>query len=61
MTGTGYAASLDDAAALAAALDGAGEDDVAAALARYERERLHDARRLVASGQQFSRSFAREG
>lgn len=60
MTGMGFAASLADAEALAewlaASTRGA---SVADALRAYERQRLGPARRLVQSGQQFSRGFAR--
>jgi 2-polyprenyl-6-methoxyphenol hydroxylase-like FAD-dependent oxidoreductase len=61
MTGMGFAASLDDAEALADALTTtrAGAS-VVGALQMYERRRLDPARRLVRSGQLFSRSFSRE-
>ena len=44
-------------AALAEALAGEGEIDVAAALRQYEENRLPRARRLVQSGMAWSRSF----
>lgn len=60
MTGSGFSASLHDAEALAAAIashaPGAGAIE---ALQDYEQDRLHSARGLVRSGQDFSRSFAR--
>jgi 2-polyprenyl-6-methoxyphenol hydroxylase-like FAD-dependent oxidoreductase len=61
MTGIGFAASLDDAEALADALTTtrAGAS-VVGALQMYEQRRLDPARRLVRSGQLFSRSFSRE-
>jgi 2-polyprenyl-6-methoxyphenol hydroxylase-like FAD-dependent oxidoreductase len=61
MTGSGFSASLHDAEALAKAVAAHGVNGPAAklALATYERTRLADARRLVQSGQQFSRSLAR--
>lgn len=59
MTGSGFAASIDDAEALGAAFDHS-RADVARALGAYEQRRLAAARRLVQSGQQFSRSYARE-
>jgi 2-polyprenyl-6-methoxyphenol hydroxylase-like FAD-dependent oxidoreductase len=59
MTGSGFSESLSDAEALAAAITaqppGSGME---AALLAYEGERLRSARRLVQSGQSFSRSFA---
>jgi 2-polyprenyl-6-methoxyphenol hydroxylase-like FAD-dependent oxidoreductase len=60
MTGSGFAASVADAGALARALDGADTAQVPASLLEYEEERLSGARELVLSGQQFSRSFAIE-
>lgn len=58
MTGSGFAASLEDAEALGAAVrNGATLMD---ALRTYEQRRLDAARWLVQSGQQFSRGFARE-
>jgi 2-polyprenyl-6-methoxyphenol hydroxylase-like FAD-dependent oxidoreductase len=61
MTGMGFNASLDDAEALAEALAArTGESSVAEALQAYEKKRLGSARRLVQSGQQFSRGFSRE-
>ncbi|MGF1242202.1 FAD-dependent monooxygenase [Streptomyces sp. 2-6] len=59
MTGMGFDASLQDAEALADHL--AGTSEVRAALRGYEETRLHGARDLVRSGQQFSRSFAGGG
>lgn len=61
MTGMGFAASLDDAEALAEAL-GASPAGVSVqdALRVYEQRRLDTVRRLVRSGQQFSRAFSRE-
>ncbi|MBD8553852.1 FAD-dependent monooxygenase [Rhizobium sp. CFBP 8762] len=61
MTGRGFAASAQDALALAEAL----ERDmlvrgVKDALGRYEGKRLKAARDLVMSGQSFSRSFVRD-
>lgn len=60
MTGNGFSASLHDAEALAAAIathtPGSGAIE---ALQEYEQDRLHSARSLVQSGQDFSRSFAR--
>lgn len=58
MTGSGFAAALDDAASLADALRGARSGRVADVLRDYEHDRLPAARRLVQSGQGFSRSFA---
>lgn len=58
MTGSGFAASLEGAAALAEALRGAEPRGVPGALRGYEHRRLGPARRLVESGQGFSRSFA---
>jgi 2-polyprenyl-6-methoxyphenol hydroxylase-like FAD-dependent oxidoreductase len=58
MTGQGFTAALEDAVALAASLRGSGSASAADALAHYERQRLQVTRRLVLSGQQFSRSFA---
>lgn len=58
MTGSGFAASVADAQSLARALRGVTAADVPAGLHMYESERLDGARRLVQSGQQFSRSFA---
>ena len=61
MTGMGFAASLDDAEALADALTATRSGaTVVDALQMYERRRLDPARRLVRSGQLFSRSFSRE-
>ncbi|WP_211193644.1 FAD-dependent monooxygenase [Pyxidicoccus fallax] len=61
MTGKGFAASLDDAEALAASLAAAaGSASVPDALRAYERKRLESVRRMVQSGQQFSRGFSRE-
>jgi 2-polyprenyl-6-methoxyphenol hydroxylase-like FAD-dependent oxidoreductase len=60
MTGSGFDASLADAEALGEAMSRVeSPDDVPAALADYEASRLPEARRLVESGQSFSRSFAR--
>ncbi len=65
MTGMGFSESLADAEALAECLAGAGQRDgqfpsVVNALRAYERRRPAPARRLVQSGQQFSRGFARD-
>jgi 2-polyprenyl-6-methoxyphenol hydroxylase-like FAD-dependent oxidoreductase len=60
MTGSGFAASLADAGAIADALAGVSHHDVPEALLAYEDHRLHAARRLVLGGQQFSRSFAQD-
>jgi 2-polyprenyl-6-methoxyphenol hydroxylase-like FAD-dependent oxidoreductase len=57
MTGMGFAASLDDAEALATTRAGA---TVVDALQMYKRQRLDPARRLGRSGQLFSRGFSRE-
>jgi 2-polyprenyl-6-methoxyphenol hydroxylase-like FAD-dependent oxidoreductase len=57
MTGAGFHNALLDVAALAEALAGEGEIDVAAALRQYEERRLPQARRLVQSGMAWSRSF----
>jgi 2-polyprenyl-6-methoxyphenol hydroxylase-like FAD-dependent oxidoreductase len=43
----GVSKAADDAAALAHALDGSGDDDVAAALRRFEAERLPDNRKII--------------
>jgi 2-polyprenyl-6-methoxyphenol hydroxylase-like FAD-dependent oxidoreductase len=59
MTGSGFAAALQDAEALGAAFGALGTTPQDALLA-YERHRLDAARRLVQSGQQFSRGFSRE-
>jgi 2-polyprenyl-6-methoxyphenol hydroxylase-like FAD-dependent oxidoreductase len=60
MTGLGFATSLADAEALAECLASSRRGDSCSdALRAYERQRLGPARRLVQSGQQFSRSFAR--
>jgi 2-polyprenyl-6-methoxyphenol hydroxylase-like FAD-dependent oxidoreductase len=62
MTGKGFAASLQDALALAeAAADGLHEDAAIRALGHYEETRLDSARSLVQSGQMFSKSFAGRG
>ena len=58
MTGSGFAASLDDADALARVLSDRDGAEIAAALRDYERARLRSARGLVQGGQGFSRSFA---
>jgi 2-polyprenyl-6-methoxyphenol hydroxylase-like FAD-dependent oxidoreductase len=58
MTGSGFAASLADAEALARATEGNAHGGVQAALLAYERQRLGPAQSLVQSGQRFSRSFA---
>ena len=58
MTGSGFAASLQDATVLARALASATTATVPGALARYENTRLDGARDLVRSGQRFSRGFA---
>jgi 2-polyprenyl-6-methoxyphenol hydroxylase-like FAD-dependent oxidoreductase len=62
MTGKGFAASLQDALALAESAAG-GLHGVGAlhALSHYEEMRLDSARSLVQSGQMFSRSFAGRG
>ena len=63
MTGIGFGASLADAEALAECLaagrHGTRAVSLADALRAYERQRLGPVRRLVQSGQQFSRGFAR--
>ena len=59
MTGKGFDASVCDAEVLARMLREATPDDVAASLGKYESTRLGDVQRLVRSGKQFSRSFAR--
>ncbi|MEV5892502.1 FAD-dependent monooxygenase [Nonomuraea fuscirosea] len=59
MTGSGFAASSEDALALAEALELHGS--VSEALRSYESTRLQPARRLVRSGQSFSHSFAPYG
>ncbi|EJL22712.1 FAD-dependent monooxygenase [Novosphingobium sp. AP12] len=59
MTGGGFTASLIDAEILAEALDGSiARGSVVPALLRYEKLRLADVRKLVRSGQDFSRAFA---
>lgn len=58
MTGSGFAASLEDAESLSRALDGVLAGGVESALGKYERDRLEEARDLVLSGQSFSRAFA---
>lgn len=59
MTGSGFAASLADAEALADAIAvrGVRGPHAQAALERYEHRRLRSARDLVVGGQRFSRSF----
>ncbi len=56
MTGSGFAASMDDAEAVASGLRHG--TPLPRALTAYERKGLARARSLVQSGQQFSRSFA---
>ncbi|MEV5548624.1 FAD-dependent monooxygenase [Streptomyces sp. NPDC052309] len=60
MTGSGFAASMDDADAIAEAVASGLRHGtpLPRALAAYERKCLARARSLVQSGQQFSRSFA---
>ncbi len=58
MTGSGFAASLDDAYVLAETVSPVG-GDVPDELMAYQRQRLGPARWLVQSGQQFSRAFGR--
>jgi 2-polyprenyl-6-methoxyphenol hydroxylase-like FAD-dependent oxidoreductase len=58
MTGSGFAASLADAEALARATAATNASAVPVALLEYEQDRLQPARSLVQSGQSFSRSFA---
>lgn len=59
MTGTGFSESRQDAEALGQALGHfTAQSEMVRALERYQRSRLSDARNLVQSGQQFSRSFA---
>ncbi|SOD98741.1 FAD-dependent monooxygenase [Blastococcus haudaquaticus] len=58
MTGSGFAASLADAEALAHALAECDSARAPDGLRAYEKRRLAPARSLVLSGQQFSRSFA---
>jgi 2-polyprenyl-6-methoxyphenol hydroxylase-like FAD-dependent oxidoreductase len=61
MTGRGFAASAQDALALADALErDMSVSGVTNALGRYEGKRLKAARDLVLSGQSFSRSFVRD-
>jgi 2-polyprenyl-6-methoxyphenol hydroxylase-like FAD-dependent oxidoreductase len=61
MTGSGFGESLDDAGALASALDGIpGHRSIPEAFKAYEHERLLPARDLVLSGQRFSQSFRTE-
>ena len=60
MTGNGFGASVQDAAALAASLDGVSAADVPEALRAYGASRLRSARSLVQSGQAFSRNFVLE-
>jgi 2-polyprenyl-6-methoxyphenol hydroxylase-like FAD-dependent oxidoreductase len=57
MTGAGFVNALLDVDALAAALDGVTASGVPAALARYQRDRLEPARRLVSSGAVWGRSY----
>jgi 2-polyprenyl-6-methoxyphenol hydroxylase-like FAD-dependent oxidoreductase len=57
MTGTGFDASLDDAATLADTLTSG--RDVASALAEYESRRLPAAAAIVTAGTSFSRAFGR--
>ncbi|GIF23401.1 2-polyprenyl-6-methoxyphenol hydroxylase-like FAD-dependent oxidoreductase [Actinoplanes tereljensis] len=57
MTGSGFSTSVDDAEAIARALS-ARRATVPQAFQQYERDRLSAVRRMVLSGQQFSRSFA---
>jgi len=59
MTGKGFAASLNDALALAeAAACGLYGNAAASALGQYEKTRLDSARSLVQAGQMFSLSFS---
>lgn len=60
MTGSGFAASMDDADAVAEAVASGLRHGtlLPRALAAYERKRLPRVRSMVQSGQQFSRSFA---
>jgi 2-polyprenyl-6-methoxyphenol hydroxylase-like FAD-dependent oxidoreductase len=60
MTGNGFAASILDAEALADCLSGtvSGSGALEASLLEYQTLRLNDVRRLVQSGQDFSRGFA---
>ncbi len=58
MTGNGFAASRDDAIALSEKLRR--HADIQTALLAYEGDRLPAARRLVQSGQQFSRGYAND-
>ena len=57
ITGSGFSASLADAAAMADVLDEATADAVPRALEQYERRRLAEVRRMVVDGQSFSRAF----
>lgn len=59
MTGNGFSASVDDAEAVARAVANP-RIYPADALELYERTRLDSVRRLVQSGQRFSRSFGRK-
>lgn len=62
MTGSGFAASAEDALAVAEALGSNGNRcDIPSALRRYEAARLGAARQLVRSGQAFNNSFAPRG
>jgi 2-polyprenyl-6-methoxyphenol hydroxylase-like FAD-dependent oxidoreductase len=60
MTGNGFRASLLDAEALAECLSGevSGSGPLQSSLVKYQTLRLNDVRRLVQSGQDFSRNFA---
>ncbi|WP_323958840.1 monooxygenase [Arthrobacter sp. JZ12] len=60
MTGSGFAASVDDAVALSHALRGSSPATVPDALETYQKARLDKAQALVESGRGFSRSFAIE-
>ncbi|MBY8858701.1 FAD-dependent monooxygenase [Nocardia sp. CA2R105] len=60
MTGSGFSAALYDAEALADAFPSRGPGgSIAEGLLEYETARLDNVQRMVESGRQFSRSFAR--
>lgn len=59
MTGKGFDASLEDAAALARVLQKARAAEVPAALAQYEKNRINEVAGMVRSGHAFSRRFGR--
>ncbi|TCL77880.1 MULTISPECIES: FAD-dependent monooxygenase [unclassified Rathayibacter] len=59
MTGRGFDVSLDDASALASAIQDATPITVPSALQQYETERLDAGRAMVRAGQSFSEWFGR--